>query len=370
MQENKPDPFITDGKGVFYTLFESPLVTGYMPVPIPKGEVTLRWHGPKIHLERAWWPALKFMEDHVQHEVVLRLFMLADKSEIIIFPLSQIYGTGMSIKEEISTQERETWAQQGLIEAGTVHSHCDGGAFQSSTDKHDEEARDGLHLTIGKLKSDQFDIHSRMTWTIPGEEKDGKVIRASIRTSQDPNLADWFTFPDHVLAFIACEPELEQSIIKYVLTKPPHDDVVYPDQWKEKLIRKTVQATSPPSSWGPYHQQPLSMVDDIPLEYAKSRGKKKENNQNRSHPSGAEVGITQKESLIWDLWSEVMSMVADSPQMRELRVSVSDFDPIKRPQLIRAVPQAAEVWEMIRAMLAANNVSETEFFGTFDDRII
>jgi hypothetical protein len=350
MQENKPDPFITDGKGGFYTLFESPLVTGYMPVPIPKGEITLRWHGPRIHLERSWWPALKFMEEHVAHEVVLRLFISADKSEIVIFPLSQIYGTGMSIKEEISNEEREAWAKEGLIEAGTVHSHCEGGAFQSSTDKHDEAARDGLHLTVGKLKSDQFDIHSRMTWTIPGEEKDGKVIRASIRTSQAPNLADWFTFPDHVLAFIACEPELERDVIKYVLTKPPHDGVLYPKQWKEKLI-----------AWSPsqYHQQPLSMIDDIP-----EWGKKKENSQ--SHPS--EVA-SQRKNLVWDLWSEVMAIVADSPQMRECRVGVSDFDPIKRPHLIRAIPQAAEVWEAIQSMLAANNVSETEFFHFFDDRI-
>jgi hypothetical protein len=359
MQENKPDPFITDGKGGFYTLFESPLVTGYMPVPIPKGEITLRWHGPRIHLERTWWPTLKFMEEHVQHEVVLRLFISADKNEIVIFPLSQIYGTGMSIKEEISNEEREAWAKEGLIEAGTVHSHCDGGAFQSSTDKHDEEARDGLHLTVGKLKSDQFDIHSRMTWTIPGEEKDGKVIRASIRTSQSPNLADWFTFPNHVLAFIAAEPELERDVIKYILTKPPHAGVRYPEQWKEKLIRKTTQVAT--TAWSPeqYHQQPLSMINDIP-EY----GKKKENSQ--SHPSGV---AGQRESLVWDLWSEVMAIVAESPQMRECQVSVNDFDPIKRPSLIRAIPQAAEVWVAIRSMLAANNVSEAEFFSTFDNRL-
>jgi hypothetical protein len=362
MQEDKPDPFITDGKGGFYTLFESPLVTGYMPVPIPKGEITLRWHGPRIHLERSWWPALKFMEEHVAHEVVLRLFISADKNEIIIFPLSQIYGTGMSIKEEISNEEREAWAKEGLIEAGTVHSHCDGGAFQSSTDKHDEEARDGLHLTVGKLKSDQFDIHSRMTWTIPGEEKDGKVIRASIRTSQAPNLADWFMFPDHVLAFIACEPELERDVIKYVLTKPPHDGVRYPEQWKEKLIRKTTQVAT---VWSPgqYHQQPLSMIDDIP-EHGKPWGKKKESSQ--SHPSGV---LGQKESLVWDLWSEVMSMIADWPILREMRVSVSDFEPDKRVSLFKQVPAAQEAWETIKGMLAANNISEAEFFNAFDNRL-
>lgn len=364
MIEHKPDPFITDGKG-FYTLFESPLVTGYMAVPIPKGDPVLRWHGPKINLEKSWWPALAFMETHQAHEVVLRLFMLPDKSEIIIFPLSQIYGTGLSVKEEISTQEREDWAKAGLIEAGTMHSHCDGSAFASSTDKADEQARDGLHLTIGKLKSDRFDLHARMTWTIPGEELAGKVVRASIRTTQPPNLIDWFMFPDYVTAFIAAEPELEQDVIKYILTKPPHAGIVSPAEWKEKLIQR---AAAPP--WkGPevnpiesferyYQQQPLSMADDIP--------KKKENSQNdQSHRSG----ITQKESHIWDLWSEVMGIISDYAALRERQVSVSDFDPVKRPHLFKAVPQALEAWNAIRKMLVANNVTEHEFFHTFDDRI-
>jgi hypothetical protein len=352
------DPFITsDGK--FYTRFESPLVTGYMPVPIPKGDPTLRWHGPKIHLEQSWWPALKFMEEHAAHEVILRLFMLADKSEIIIFPLSQIYGTGMSVKEEISQEERENWAKAGLIEAGTVHSHCDGGAFQSSTDKNDEETRDGLHITVGKLKSDQFDIHSRMTWTIPGEEKDGKVIRASIRTSQATNLADWFIFPDHVLAFIAAEPELERDVIKYVLTKPPHVHVVYPPEWKAKLIRRQTVTSVPPWPGAAHQYQPtLSMADDIPIY------KKKENSQNQDPRL-----LDAKENLIWDLWSEVMGIIADSAQMREYQVSVSDFEPVKRPHLFKCVPEAVEVWASIAGMLAANNVSEAEFFQNFDDRI-
>lgn len=34
---------------------------------------------------------------------------------------------------------------------GTIHSHCDFGAFHSGTDKHDADGHDGLHITIGDV---------------------------------------------------------------------------------------------------------------------------------------------------------------------------------------------------------------------------
>lgn len=39
----------------------------------------------------------------------------------------------------------------GLIRIGTIHSHCDFGAFHSGTDCDDEEHEDGVHVTIGDL---------------------------------------------------------------------------------------------------------------------------------------------------------------------------------------------------------------------------
>ena len=274
------DPgFITDGKE-FFVLFNTPLVRGYMPVPIPKADPVLRWNGPKIDLVRSWYPALKFMKDHLQHEVILRFFMNRERTEILIFPLSQIYGTGMSVKEEITKEERETWAAEGLIEAGSVHSHCTSTAFASSTDKNDERNRDGLHLTVGKLNAGEFDLHTRMVWTVPGEEQDGKLVRASQVTVQKPNLRDWFQLPDHVERFIALEPELEDSVVKYVICKPPGKEVTYPEIWKTKLLQRTYVSPPPGKAWargvdGQMHMYDpemvsyphfgkMSMIDDIP----------------------------------------------------------------------------------------------------------
>jgi hypothetical protein len=345
------EQFITNGKQ-FFVAFTSPLVTGYMEVPIPKADPNLHWHGPRINLLSTWYPALKFMADHVDHEVVLRLFMTRDRSEILIFPLTQYHGTGMSVTEAITKEEREWWATEGLTEAGTLHSHCNGAAFASGTDARDEQTRDGLHVTVGKLKSDQYDIHSRMTWTLPGEEQDGKLVRASMTTSQSPDLSDWFNLPEHVIQFIRMEPELENSIIKYCLTKPPGAHVQYPPEWNTKLI----QRAAPP--WGP------SMASDIPgLEV--SGFKKKEERASPNQKSQRVNTDNIDMQLMWDLCSEAMSLIAESSVCRLHQVAVSDFAPEMRALLFKQVPQARDIWEAIQHLLTTNAVSQEEFFAEF-----
>lgn len=46
----------------------------------------------------------------------------------------------------------------GWYRAGTIHSHCDFGAFHSSTDINDEATEDGIHFTFGHVNKDQFSI--------------------------------------------------------------------------------------------------------------------------------------------------------------------------------------------------------------------
>jgi hypothetical protein len=359
MNEQNPE-FMTDGKE-FFVVFSTPLVTGYMPVPIPKASPILHWHGPKIDLATSWYPALRFMQEHHRHEVVLRLFMTRDRSEILIFPLTQIYGTGMSVKEEITKEEREWWAAEGLIEAGTVHSHCEAGAFASGTDTDDERARDGLHMTIGKLKSSQFDIHARMTWTIPGEERDGQIIRAAQTTTQSADLSEWFHMPPHVVQFIAAEPELEDSVIKYMLTKPPPKTLAYPEPWKTKLIERrlsTMPSMVPHESmamWGSNMQRELSMADDIPS------SKKKE----RAGASREERKQFLDNTVLWDTWQEVMDLINQSTACRAMQVAVSDFAPDMRAILFHQCPPAHKVWEDIMTVIIRAGLSEDEFFDEF-----
>ena len=45
---------------------------------------------------------------------------------------------------------------------GSLHSHCGFSAFHSGGDRNDEEAFDGLHITIGNNDSDQFSVVSSL----------------------------------------------------------------------------------------------------------------------------------------------------------------------------------------------------------------
>jgi hypothetical protein len=46
----------------------------------------------------------------------------------------------------------------GFISVGTIHSHCDFGAFHSGVDVNDEEFFDGLHCTFGNNNKEEFSV--------------------------------------------------------------------------------------------------------------------------------------------------------------------------------------------------------------------
>ena len=47
---------------------------------------------------------------------------------------------------------------EGYLRVGTIHSHCDFGAFHSGTDIGDETDFDGIHITFGHNDKDEFTI--------------------------------------------------------------------------------------------------------------------------------------------------------------------------------------------------------------------
>lgn len=49
--------------------------------------------------------------------------------------------------------------EDGYLLVGSLHSHCDFGAFHSGVDEHDEADFDGIHVTLGKF-SDEKDANS------------------------------------------------------------------------------------------------------------------------------------------------------------------------------------------------------------------
>lgn len=60
-----------------------------------------------------------------------------------------------------SADEYEDLFNQGFLNYGTIHSHCEMTAFHSGVDDEDEFNRPGIHITIGKVNSD-FDYSARL----------------------------------------------------------------------------------------------------------------------------------------------------------------------------------------------------------------
>jgi proteasome lid subunit RPN8/RPN11 len=53
---------------------------------------------------------------------------------------------------------------EGFFRVGTIHSHCDFGAFHSGTDIHDESDFNGLHITFGHNDREEFTISTTIVF--------------------------------------------------------------------------------------------------------------------------------------------------------------------------------------------------------------
>ena len=59
------------------------------------------------------------------------------------------YVTGTSVNHKLEN------IPAGWAPAGTIHSHCNFGAFHSGTDTHDMDGQSGLHITIGHVDKEK-----------------------------------------------------------------------------------------------------------------------------------------------------------------------------------------------------------------------
>lgn len=74
----------------------------------------------------------------------------------IIIPKQRV--TGASVKYEVNN----SMLKKGEYLAGSIHSHPDFGASQSSTDHADEIQFDGIHITLGHIMKQVPEIHQRL----------------------------------------------------------------------------------------------------------------------------------------------------------------------------------------------------------------
>lgn len=208
-------------KDTVYEPVESQFYTGHQPVKIVKGEPALSWKGGKISIEE-WNKILSFFKwsyDTTKSETQVRLLYHPEQNNWKAWAFPQERGTGMTAKEvdgEEKDKQREMF--EGYIVNGTVHHHCSSTAFQSGTDKDNEQSQDGLHITIGKMDSAMYDIH-------------GRVCRSD--SMYDCVYKQWFEYPEEWDGVIP-ERYISHAVSDMLVTPP--DDQSFPDQWKENLI--------------------------------------------------------------------------------------------------------------------------------------
>lgn len=109
----------------------------------------------------------------------------------------------------------------GWAEAGSVHHHCSSGAFQSGTDHSDEMKASGLHITIGKIGSDEYEIDARF--------REGESFT-------EPQLSSFFEVPEYLTHVPS---KFQYKIFEYLLCKKGNGDLARKDwiaQCKEKPV--------------------------------------------------------------------------------------------------------------------------------------
>lgn len=89
-------------------------------------------------------------ERYSSEAIVILYYNKQDQSYKIVVPNQQVTHGSVIYQRE--------GAYQDYLRVGTIHSHCDFGAFHSGTDVHDEEDFDGIHCTFGNNHQQDFTI--------------------------------------------------------------------------------------------------------------------------------------------------------------------------------------------------------------------
>lgn len=130
------------------------------------------------------------------------LYYNRDKDDWKIhIPKQQVSHGGVNYKK-VGVTHLE--GMEGYLPVGTIHSHCDFGAFHSGTDVGDEEHWDGLHVTFGHNDKDDFTISATFVMNghrfkvqpeevLEGISKVNGDVYRLIDSDHDPEHHEWAT---------------------------------------------------------------------------------------------------------------------------------------------------------------------------------
>lgn len=87
----------------------------------------------------------KVLERHHSEAAVIVTYNMREKKFRLFIPEQYVSYGG------VHQRYNPEHLRDGWYAVGTIHSHCDFGAFHSGTDTHDADEMDGLHMTIGMI---------------------------------------------------------------------------------------------------------------------------------------------------------------------------------------------------------------------------
>jgi len=206
----------------------------------------LTWNGGKLN--EVWPEVLAFFKwtyDTTKSESQVRLYVHRMTGGWRAWAYPQKAKLGMSAHEinesdgddyEKTKQQREQFKDEdGWTYWGTVHHHCSAGAFQSSTDQSNEEKQEGIHITVGHMDKNHYDIHFRLY--LNGIRLDGF------------NLCDFWDIgsaitglPDYARALL--KDGADQKLAQWGMGVPPPATKEFPALWKENVIDCTPKSVS------------------------------------------------------------------------------------------------------------------------------
>lgn len=199
-------------------------------------------------------------ETHISH------FITKDK-QFITVPFHQTVS-GMTIKIDLQTPENQELLNQLTEEYGidvggfhgTTHNHVNMSAFQSGTDKHDEEGQQGVHFTLGNLGQKDMSIHARVSAIFNGDIsliEPGKPIPAGAKILKKMmdlsamSILSFIEIPYIDSNFKEMPKEYIDAALKRYVTSIGFDkEIPFPEEWKSRVTEKKY---TPTQNWVGQH---------------------------------------------------------------------------------------------------------------------
>jgi len=234
---------VKEFNGIITCLFEHEVV---------KTTANYEYSGPKLNQNPDTWKEIlaffRWTYDTSKSESQVRLFVNYQTKEWKAWAFPQTEGSGMTTREidneDAKTQRAQFPDNEGWFYYGTVHHHCAASAFQSGTDEANERSQDGIHITVGKINTEQYDIDARVY------QSGYKLCEFDMHDFWE--IGDVFSaVPDHLKEFLPNDFE-HKMLLKQMGTPPPADQT-FPEIWKTNVIREVrVTPVSMGVNHGPY----------------------------------------------------------------------------------------------------------------------